>query len=49
MRWFWRLRYAVYNRDIYTPLREGRGTKDNPLSMDDLAPLMKALRRTGQS
>jgi hypothetical protein len=44
-RLFWSLRYHLYSRDLYAPLRAGRGTEDSPLSMDDLAPLMKALRR----
>lgn len=42
---FWRLRYALYRRDLYRPLRKERGTKENPLSLDDLKPVMKALRR----
>jgi hypothetical protein len=49
MGWFarllWLLRYKLYSRDLYTGLRADRGTKDNPLSMDDIAPTMKALRR----
>lgn len=44
---FWMIRYRLYNRDLYRPLREGRGTKDNPLTIDDLRPLRTALRRIG--
>lgn len=44
-RLFWKARYAVYSRDLYAPLRAGRGTRENPLSLDDLAPVQKALRR----
>lgn len=47
IRLFWRLRYAIYSRDLYGGLRAGRGSKDNPLSMKDLEPLMKALGRIG--
>ncbi len=47
-RGFWKLRYRLYDRDIYRPLREGRGTRENPLTFDDLAPLLKALDRTGE-
>jgi hypothetical protein len=42
---FWRLRYRVYSRDLYRALRTGRGSKENPLTIEDLQPLMKALRR----
>jgi len=42
---FWMIRYRVYNRDLYAGPRAGRGTKDNPLTMDDLRPVMLALRR----
>jgi hypothetical protein len=45
VRWFWVVRYRFYNRDLYEGLRAGRGTKENPLTVDDLAPLMKALNR----
>jgi hypothetical protein len=45
IRLFWKLRYALYSRDLYRGLRAGRGSKDNPLRMDDLKPLMKALAR----
>jgi hypothetical protein len=45
MRWFWRLRYRVWSRD----LRAGRGTRDNPLTMADIEPVLKALRRLGLS
>lgn len=47
-RLFWAIRYRLYSRDLYKPLREGRGTKDNPLSLDDLKPLQKALGRLKQ-
>lgn len=42
---FWGLRYHVYNRDLYKALREGRGTRENPLTIDDLQPAMKAQKR----
>jgi hypothetical protein len=31
-RLFWRVRYAIYNRDVDRALREGRGTRENPLT-----------------
>lgn len=42
---FWSIRYRLYNRDLYAALRAGRGTKDDPLTIQDLKPLMKALDR----
>lgn len=30
---------------IYAPLKAGKGTKENPLTMDDLKPLMEELQR----
>lgn len=47
MRLFWRLRYRLFSRDLYRGLAAGRGSKENPLAADDLAPLQKALRRIG--
>lgn len=44
-RMFWAIRYRIFNRDLYAPLRAGRGTKDNPLTMDDLMPTIKMLNR----
>ncbi|HXA85775.1 MAG TPA: hypothetical protein VNZ47_11905 [Candidatus Dormibacteraeota bacterium] len=45
MRLFWLVRYAIYSGDVRPPA--GKGSKENPLSMDDLNPLVKFLRRTG--
>lgn len=44
-RWFWKIRYWLYRGDLYPGLKAGRGSHDNPLTMDDLAPVMRALRR----
>lgn len=30
---------------IYAPLKAGKGTKENPLTMEDLEPLMEELQR----
>lgn len=34
---------------IYAPLKAGKGTKENPLTMEDLQPLMEELRRLEES
>jgi hypothetical protein len=46
---FWRVRYALYRRDLYRGLRSGRGSMNNPLKMSDLGPVLKALSRTGSN
>jgi hypothetical protein len=48
-RLFWTARYRIYNRDLYAPLRAGRGTKENPLTMSDLEPVMRAVNRIAKS
>jgi hypothetical protein len=41
----WRLRYQLYDRDVTRPLRSGRGTHENPLTLDDLRPVTTMMRR----
>jgi hypothetical protein len=43
-RWLWSLWYRAF--PVLPP--EGKGTRDNPLSMADIEPLMRALRRMGR-
>jgi hypothetical protein len=46
IRMAWTVRYAVYDRDLYAGIRAGRGTRENPLTIDDVIPVMLYLRRT---
>lgn len=45
MKLFWLTYYRIFNLHLYAGLRAGRGTKQNPLSLDDLKPVITALRR----
>jgi hypothetical protein len=42
---FWRLRYCAYDRDARRPLLDGKGTRENPLTMEDMQPVMKMIAR----
>jgi len=44
-RLFWSVRYHIYNRDLYAALRADRGSKENPLTIEDLKPVFQMLRR----
>lgn len=44
MRYFWRAWYWLF--PVLPPI--GKGTKENPLTMEDVLPMMKALGRMGR-
>jgi hypothetical protein len=43
----WMVRYAVYDDDLYAGLRSGRGTRENPMTIEDVVPILHYCGRTG--